>query len=290
LRFASYGHGPDSQIGLYGQWGTFQAAVGKPVYYLFLVALLWFVVKLLLNAINKTREEENRRNAIIVLLLSIVVFDIPFLMSYNYVPRFFLPFLPMFGVLTSLFVEDVVALSKESGIRFAVPLISTLVVLVIAFSFLNVISVALLFANDARTTAGEFIKTLEPNTVLEYTLYPPSIEENYFARTRNYPIYMIKYPGETVPTDKAYQYNQGEEGLYERGVDYLVADSFTYARFSDEAICQTNPVECEFFNRLLAGGTDLTLLGTFTYSLPPYLPQISLAAVNPVVKVYRVPH
>ena len=37
------------------------------------------------------------------------------------------------------------------------------------------------------------------------------------------------------------------------------------------------------------GETDLTLLASFEYSLPPYLPQISLAAVNPVIKVYQVP-
>jgi hypothetical protein len=100
---------------------------------------------------------------------------------------------------------------------------------------------------------------------------------------------MIKYPGETVPDNKAYQYNQGESGLYEREVDYLVIDSYTYDRFSDENICQTNPVECDFFKQLLAGDTDLQLLASFEYSLPPFLPQISLAAVNPEVKIYEVP-
>ena len=164
------------------------------------------------------------------------------------------------------------------------------VVLVIVVSFLQVVSVALLFANDARTPAGKFIATLEPDTILEYTLYPPTIPENYFAKARNYPIYMIKYPGETVPTNKAYQYNQGEAGLYERDVDYLVVDSFTYTRFNDEFVCQTNPVECDFFKKLLAGETDLRLLASFEYRLPPFLPQISLAAVNPDVKVYEIPH
>jgi hypothetical protein len=147
----------------------------------------------------------------------------------------------------------------------------------------------LLFANDARTPAGEFIETLEPDSILEYTLYPPAIPENHFDRTRNYPIYTIKYPGETVPTNKAYEYNRGEAGLYERNVDYLVVDSFTYIRFDDEYTCQTNPVECEFFRKLLAGETDLRLLASFEYRLPPFLPQISLAAVNPDVKVYEIP-
>jgi hypothetical protein len=93
-----------------------------------------------------------------------------------------------------------------------------------------------------------------------------------------------------VPNDKAYPYNQGEAGLYERNVDYLVVDSFTYIRFDDEFVCQTNPVECDFFKKLLAGETNLHLLASFEYRLPSFLPQISLAAVNPDVKVYEVPH
>jgi hypothetical protein len=276
-------------IGFYGQWDTFRAAVGTWAYYLFLIALLWFVAKLILWKLKKVEEKEPRGKIIFTLLASIFIFDLPFWFSYNYVPRFFLPFLPMFAVLAGLFVEDAVSFVKQRGLAFAAPVINIAVILVIVISFLNVLSVTLLFANDARTPAGKFIATLKPDTVLEYTLYPPSIPENHFAKTRNYPIYLIKYPGETVPTNKAYQYNQGEAGLYERKVDYFVADSFTYARFSDPYTCETNPVECEFFNKLIAGETSLRLLASFDYSLPPYLPQISLAAVNPDIKIYEVP-
>lgn len=291
LRFASYGRGPDSLIGFYGQWGTFQNAVGTAAYILFLVVFLWGVARFSLYFFKKLHEEdENRMNIVLVLLVAIVLFDIPFLISYNYVPRFFLPFLPMFAVLASLFVEDLALLVKKHGYAPAVPLISATIILVIVVSFLQVVSVTLLFANDARTPAGKFIETLRPNTILEYTLYPPTVPENHFERTRNYPIYMIKYPGESVPTTgKAYLYNQGETGLYEREVDYLVIDSFTYVRFNNEFICQTNPVECDFFRRLLAEETDLRLLASFEYSLPPFLPQTSLAAVNPDIKVYEVP-
>ena len=289
LRFASYGRGPDSVIGFYGQWGTFRAAVGTWAYYLFLLALVWFTVKLVWCVRKKVEENNTRSKIIFILLVSILIFNIPFWMSYNYVPRFFLPFLPMFAALASLFVEDVVSFAKQRGYAIVVLFISIVVVLVIVTSFLQVFSVTLLFANDARTPAGKFIRTLEPDTILEFTLYPPAIPENYFARTRNYPIYTIKYPGETVPDNKAYEYNRGEAGLYERGVDYLVVDSFTYIRFNDDYICQTNPVECEFFKQLLAEETDLRLLASFEYHLPPFLPQISLAAVNPDVKIYEVP-
>jgi hypothetical protein len=289
LRFASYGRGPDSVPGLFGQWESFRGAVGTAVYVLFLVAFVWGAVRLIRYLLKKEAgEERTRMDIILILLLAIILFDIPFLMSYNYVPRFFLPFLPMFAVLASLFVEDLVALGNRQGYSFAVPLIGVAAGLVILSSFLQVISVVLLFANDARTPAGEFLKTLEPDTVLEFTLYPPPIPEGHFEKARNYPIYTIKYPGETVPHNKAYEYNRGEDGLYERGVDYLVVDSFTYIRFDEEYVCQTNPVECDFFTRLLAGETDLRLLASFEYRLPPFLPQLSLAAVNPDVKVYAV--
>lgn len=290
LRFASYGRGPDSLIGLYGQWATFREAVGTAEYVLYLVAFMWGAVKLSLYLTKRMPEERDRMNVLFVLLIAIILFDIPFLISYNYVPRFFLPFLPMFAVLASLFVEDLVSLLKQRGHAFAVPYFNIAITLVILVSFLQVLSVALLFANDARTQAGKFIETLKPGTVLEYTLYPPSIPENQFEKSRNYPIYMIKYPGEAVPTTgKAYQYNQGEAGLHERDVDYLVIDSFTYDRFDDEFVCQTNPVECQFFRQLLAGETDLRLLASFEYRLPFFLPQVTLAAVNPDVKIYEVP-
>lgn len=290
LRFASYGRGPDSLIGLYGQWSIFREAVGTVVYVLFLITFLWSAIKLILYFTKRMQENKNRMNTILVLLVAIVLFDIPFLMSYNYVPRFFLPFLPMFAVLASLFVEDLVSLATQRGYALVRSFISIVIILVILTSFLQVVSVVLLFSNDARTQAGKFIQTLKPNTILEYTLYSPAIPEKHFARIRNYPIYMIKYPDEVVPTTgKAYQYNQGEAGLYERDVDYLVVDSFTYARFDDEFVCQTNPVECDFFRRLLAGQTDLRLLASFEYRLPPFLPQVSLTAVNPDVKIYEVP-
>ena len=269
--------------------GTFKLAVGTAVYYLFLAAFVWSVVKLILNLLKRLPDDKNEKSILLFLIVAITLFDIPFLMSYNYVPRFFLPFLPMFAVLASLFIEDMISLIEQQGYSFVTPLIIGAVIIVISTSFLHVISVALLFANDARTPAGEYIESLESDTLLEYTLYPPTILKNHFSKSRNYPIYLVKYPGETVPKNKPYRYNEGEEGLLERGTNYLVIDSFTYARFTNEHICETNPVECDFFTRLLASETNLSLLASFEYSLPSFLPQISLASVNPEVKIYQLP-
>ena len=289
LRFASYGRVTEGTIGFFGQWGTFRGAVGLFSYYLFLAAFIWFLVRFILFKIGKLKAEQKRMDVVLVLLISITVFDLPFLISYNYVPRFFLPFLPMFAVLAGLFVEDIITMLKAHGYGSYVKYLWAVVALLIAISFMQVASVTLLFAKDARIPAGEYLSTLKSGTVLEYTLYPPSVPENHFEAARNYPIYMIKYPGEVVPKGKPYRYNEGREGLYERGADYFVIDSLTYNRFYSPEICDTNPVECEFFLQLLDGQTDLNLLASFEYSLPAFLPQISISAVNPTVKIYEIP-
>jgi hypothetical protein len=70
-------------------------------------------------------------------------------------------------------------------------------------------------------------------------------------------------------------------------VDILVVDTLTYARFSDPYICDTNPVECDFFAKLLAGETSFKLVKDFKYSLPRWLPQVTVYAVNPEVRIYE---
>jgi len=75
--------------------------------------------------------------------------------------------------------------------------------------------------------------------------------------------------------------------LIDRDTDYLVVDSFTYARCADENIYATNPVECDFFAELLAGETSYEMIAEFTYTLPKYLPQISIAFVNPEIQIFQ---
>jgi len=289
LRNASYGRTPDSVPGVIGQWEVFQSGVGSAVFCLFILAFIWHFVKLARRSIQKSPEEVDRNKSISIILLAIVIFNIPYLFSYNYQSRFFLPFVPMFSILSGLFVEDLIQYFRAKQYRFAIPTTWIVASLIIFISLLSVFSVMLLFKNDARIPASKLIQTLEPGTHIEYTLYPPQIPRPRFSIARNYPIYFVKYLGEEVPTNKPYEYNLGEEGLYEREADYLVVDSFTYARFSDEYICETNPIECNFFTKLLAGETSLILLADFEYSLPPYLPQVVLSFVNPDVKVYEVP-
>jgi hypothetical protein len=285
--YPQYGLQPNSTIGLFGQWGTFIAAVGSFVFYLFFFSFIWFAGKLILNKAGKVQMDEKQRQAIFILLMALVFFDLPFMISVNYIPRYFIPFVPFFSILAALFVRDVSQLSIAKGISYVRAGIYLLLFIGISYSLLRLASTALLFMNDARMPASQYVKTLRGGTVIEYTLYPPNVPKEHFYKARNYPIFFIKYPGQEVPTNKAFQYNQGEEGLIERQVDYLVIDTFTYSRLGDPYICDTNPVECDFFKKLLAGETHFRLIKEFTYKLPSFLPQVSISAVNPEIRIYE---
>jgi hypothetical protein len=232
--------------------------------------------------------DEKQGQAILILLSTIILFDLPFTVSVNYIQRYFIPFVPFFAVLAALFVKDGFDFIQQKNIRYANVGVSVVLAVGLGYSFLRLVSTSLLFINDARIPASDYIAALPgQDKVIEYTLYPPRINREQFYKARNYPIFFIKYPGQTVPTDKAFEYNQGEAGLIDRAVDILVVDTLTYDRFSDEYICATNPVECEFFAKLVAGETSFNLVKEFAYSLPVYLPQISVYAVNPEIRIYE---
>jgi hypothetical protein len=287
-RYPVYGLQPDSILGIFGQWQVFKDAVGGFEYYLFLITLVLWIAILLLSRVRGFPLTVSNRTMLWILILSLVIFDLPFMISVNYIPRYFIPFVPIFSVLTALLVDQLEKQSHEIRHKFVLPAIYFTLALGLIYSMLRVISTTLLFVHDSRIPASEYIITLQPDTIIEYTLYPPIIPQGHFARTRNYPIFLLKYPGDTVPEDKPYEYNTGEEGLIARGVDYLVVDSFTYGRFSNEYICQSNTVECEFFTKLLAGQTSLHLLKKFEYDLPAYMPYVTVAAVNPDIRVYEL--
>ena len=288
-RFALYGKNSGTPIGLYGQWDMFKTTVGPFAYYLFLLGFLWFAVKLILRRMGKVQADEKQSQGILILLAAVVIFDLPFLVSVNYVMRFFIPFVPFLSVLSALCVGEIIAWAKPKW-KF-VPAVITLGLAVgIFYSMLQLVGIALLFMNDARIPASEYIADFRGyKKTIEYTLYPPRVDKKqFYGAARNYPIYFVKYPGEQVPTGGKVTYNQGEAGLIERNVDYFVIDSFTYDRLYNDAICATNPVECDFFKRCSAGKvTTFRLMKEFHYSLPSWLPQVSVLTVNPDIKIYE---
>ncbi len=284
-----YGFHSGAPIGLVGQWGVFKSAVGTFAYYVFIFAFLWFAVRLVLWKLGKIRLEPKRAQAATSLMLAVLIFDLPFMVSINYIPRYFIPFVPFLAVLGALFIMEVVEWAKGRKFNFVPPVAIVLLVIGITHSFLRLVSTALLFMNDARIPASAYIATLRGyQKSIEYTLYPPAIEKRRFMRAHNYPIYFVKYPNDVVPSGGRYEYNQGEKGLLERDTDYFVIDSYTYERFYTESVCKTNPVECDFFKRLLAGEVKTyRLLREFRYRLPPWLPPVSVSAVNPDVLIFE---
>jgi hypothetical protein len=288
-RYPQYGFNSGTPIGLFGQWPVFEEAVGTFAYYLFIFCFIWFMAKLVMWKLGRIQIEEKQGQAILILAATVLLFDLPFMMSVNYIPRYFIPFVPFLSILGALFIKEVIDLAKSKGWGYVPQVVSIFLILGITYSLLRLASTALLFMNDARMPASEFVANLPgEGKVIEYTLYPPIVNKQQFAKAYNYPIFFLKYPDDVVPTGGRYEYNQGEEGLLDRETDYLVIDTLTYSRLDNNSICESNPVECDFFKRLLAGEvTTFRLMKEFTYSLPPWLPDISLSAVNPEIRIYE---
>jgi hypothetical protein len=213
--------------------------------------------------------------------------DLPNMLSYNYQPHFFVPLIPPLAILGSLLVGDVVRILGQRGLRLARTVVISLVVVLLGYSFLRVTSVILLFLNDARIPASDFVASLPQKTSLEFTLYPTRFPPDHFKRLRSYPIFFPKFPGQQPSKNDKRVFNSGEIGLDQRQPDYLVVDDFTYTRFQNPVTCQALPAECDFFTRLLAAETDYQLLKRFKYKLPGFLPQLRPAFLNPEILVFE---
>lgn len=284
-----YGFNSGTTIGLYGQWDVFKSAVGIFAYYIFILAFLWFAIRLLLWRAGRGIFDGSKAQGIVILLAATLIFDIPFMISVNYIDRYFIPFVPFLAILGAFLVDEVISFAKENRWGFVHPLITLLLVVGFAYSALRLVSINLLFLNDARIPASEYIATIRGyGKGIEYTLYPPRIDKKRFTRAHNYPIYFVKYPDDVVPTGGRFEYNQGEKGLLERNTDFFVIDSYTYGRFYIDSVCETNPVECDFFKRLIAGEVEtFRLKKEFNYELPYFLPQVNISAVNPDVLFFE---
>ncbi|MCB0119079.1 MAG: phospholipid carrier-dependent glycosyltransferase [Anaerolineales bacterium] len=287
--YPQYGFNSGTALGLFGQWKVFEGAVGIFAYYLFIISFIWSAVQLILWKMKKGAFEDRKAQGIVILISAILIFDLPFMISVNYIDRYFIPFVPFLAVLSALFVDEILRFVHARNWAFAQLAFITLLVIGFVYSALRLTSITLLFLNDARIPGGEYIAGIRGyQKSIEYTLYPPNIEKKRFMRAHNYPIYFVKYPDDVVPAGGRFEYNQGEQGLLERDTDYFVIDSYTYDRFYVDTVCETNPVECDFFKRLIAGDVEtFQIVKKFSYELPPYLPRVSISAVNPDVLLFE---
>lgn len=279
LNHALYARAPEDVTGLLGQWGVLIDAWGVGVFLLAAAAVIYYLVRVF--------RSEDKNSPFTIILLVMVVFDLPIMISFNYPSRFFLSFLPLVSVLIGAFVVEVYDFLVQGERKIYANLSLAVGGLVLIYSLLRVVAIGQIFINDARISAGEFLGTLKEDASIEYTLYPPNIDRKHFGTTINYPIYFIKFPDQEIPTSPFYDFNVGEAGIKDRNPYYLVIDSLSYARFFDPFRCELNQVDCDFFLRLMDGQTDYQLIAEFEYELPWYLPEVHTQFINPDIKVYE---
>jgi hypothetical protein len=288
-RHLYYGWQPDARIGLFSQWKQLIAALGLPFFLLGMIAIVFFFIKFILRkpwtrtvstpATGPPPEE--------VLLLVLLAYDLPILFPYNVQPRYFTALIAPLAALSALLIQSTAKFFKSKEFNWGKPVILVGCLMLLAYNGLSSAGVSLSFANDQRIPATEYINQLPSEIKIEYTLYPPNIDKQLFFSAYNYPIQFLKLPGQEPPTSPYFVFNSGEPGIEARRPDYLLIDSFTYSRFSDEYICQLHLADCAFFEKLLAGKTSYELIQSFEYDLPAFIPPVNLAFLNPDIRIYR---
>jgi predicted MPP superfamily phosphohydrolase len=94
---------------------VFENAVGLFAYYVFIFAFLWFAVHWLTWRIKKSPLENGKMQGIGILLLTVLIFDLPFMISINYIERHFIPFVPFLAILGAFFIDEVLAFANSRG-------------------------------------------------------------------------------------------------------------------------------------------------------------------------------
>ncbi len=273
-------------VGLVGQWGKMVDGLGPLLFLLFAVAFTWALVQAAkyLAARLKQGEIDHYGRFYLAIILILIAFELPLALSQFYPMRYMVPAYPLLAALAALMLADLWRAFQISGNKLGRQLLLLAAVAVIFFSALRFASVILIFANDSRSTAGRALPALIPaGSRTEYTLYPPHLPtENRVVD--NYPLKVFKFEEDIAPITG---WNMGEEGVELRKPEYLVVDRKTYARFEDEHVCRLNPVECDFFARLLNEESRYELVEQFVYQVPPYLPQVKTDFANIEVLLFE---
>jgi 4-amino-4-deoxy-L-arabinose transferase-like glycosyltransferase len=284
----NYGRRPDSIRGIIGQYDVLADGLGIALSLLFAAGFLWACYQVIQAYRGRTLKQGNRTGIFAVLLLAIFALDLPIMISYNYQLRYFLNLMPFLAILAAFFVEYLYTGAKQIGSSVLPLAVIGGTALIVLFSFARIVSMTLLFLNDARIPASVYIKSLPAGSSLEHTYYPPSIPMGHFEREHNYPVHFKLSADDPIPTNKNYEYNAAERGLDDRMTDYLVVDSFTAEKFDDPVFCTATQNECDFFKQLETGRSNhYQLIAEFSYSLPPYLPKINVLFANPTIRIFE---
>jgi hypothetical protein len=269
-----------------GQWGHTLEGLGPGLFLLFALATIWAIFQAVRFSADKIQHQEANRNGrfYVALLLLLFAFELPIAFSRFYPIRYMVPAFPLLAVLSAWMLNDYWRYFQRSGSKRGQWLIVSVTLAIIFFSALRVMSVTLLFENDGRIAAADYLKeVIAPGTRTEHTSYPPQLPREDRI-VDNYPLVVFKFAEDIAPHTGA---NEGEEGLEKRKPEYLVIDRKTSDRFEDEHVCDLNPVECRFFARLLNEDTNYKLIERFEYRVPPYLPQVRMDFVNVDVLLFE---
>ena len=117
--YPQYGFNSGARIGLFGQWAVFQGAIGIFVYYVFILAFLWFAIRLILWKTGKIPFENKKAQGVGILVTAVLIFDLLFMVSINYIGRYFIPFVPFLAILGALLVDEIIEFAKRQESKFS---------------------------------------------------------------------------------------------------------------------------------------------------------------------------
>ena len=163
-----------------GQYQVLLSGLGIVLFLLFSAGFVWACIQIMQAYRQKSLTHASRAGNFSILLLALFALDLPMMVSYNYQFRYFLTILPILAVFSGFFVEWLYTRAAQGSTSLFSWLVVAGVVLIVLFSFARLASVVLLFMNDSRTPASDYIRTLPAGTSLEHTFYPPSHSRQLF--------------------------------------------------------------------------------------------------------------
>ncbi|MEM4346987.1 MAG: glycosyltransferase family 39 protein [Candidatus Altiarchaeota archaeon] len=205
--------------------------MGLPLFLVSIIALTYTALKLI-------RIEDNSYKYTLLFFLFIVLFYL-IVGKWNFAPmRYTVPLLPFIAILNGKFFYDMLKFKKKITIF--------VLAFIIPYSFCYTISADILFINDSRYLATEWIeRNIDKNSTIELYYYNPNIPENI-----------------TVFQPK----NNGSiedfiSGLESRKSDYIILSSLYYERY----LVDTNafPERTKYFSDLINERKNYRIVAKF---------------------------
>jgi len=285
---AQYAVEPGDITGALGQWNVlFERTFGELFFTFSIISFLFLSIRMLQHKKNIRIWDNRKYNSLLVIFVSIIAYDIPISISYNYPSRFFLLLVPVMAIVTSIFLDEIFLLFRTNKNLSNIFII--IIIGLLSYSSLESISMVLNFKNDSRILASNYLYKINNSydKSIEYTLYPPTISRERFLSIYNYPLILIKYENQELPTHPYLIYNSGEQGIETRRPDILVIDSLSINRFDNTYNCNLHKADCMFFKDLFNSNTNYELTTSFIYMPPSIFPNVIVEFANPDIYIFE---